>query len=61
MSMSPEQIAIEVGELLLAAGPKIAELVQTIGGRDAFLAALDTALAVARAKTDADIAAKHRP
>jgi hypothetical protein len=59
--MSPEQVVIEVGKLLLAAGPKIAELVQHIGGRDAFLAALDTALAVARAKTDADLAAKHRP
>ena len=59
--MSPEQVVIEVGKLLLAAGPKIAELVQHVGGRDAFLAALDTALAVARAKTDADLAAKHRP
>lgn len=39
--------------------PKLFELFEK-GGRDAVLTALDTALVVARAKTDADLLAKHK-
>lgn len=62
--MTPEQVALQLAlqflEALLAAGPKLFELFRRAGSRDAFLVALDTTLATARAKSDADLARKHR-
>lgn len=40
--------------------PRLVELFTHLGGRDAFLVAVDAALISARAKTDADLDAKHR-
>ena len=51
----------EAFSVVLDAAPKIIELWRALGSRDALLAALDSALATARAKTDDDLAAKHRP
>lgn len=56
--MGAEKILIEFGLLLASAIPKLIELFQH-GGRDGVLVALDGALVVARAKTDADLLAKH--
>lgn len=56
--MDPQIVATVirfVAEIL----PKLVDLFSHVGGRDAFLAALDSALIVARAKTDADLASKH--
>jgi len=58
--MSPTAIAMDFLEAVIAAVPKLFELFRTMGSRDGFLAALDSTLAVARARTDADLAAKHR-
>lgn len=43
---------------LLAAGLSLAS---KLGQRDAFLDAMDAGFAVMRQRTDADLAAKHRP
>lgn len=56
--MDAAQAIVEVGEVIVAAIPKIIELFKH-GGRDAVLTALDAGLAGARAKTDADLEAKH--
>lgn len=39
--------------------PRLIELFQSAGGRDAFLVGIDTMLASARAKADADLVRKH--
>lgn len=57
--MGPEwKLLVDFGVLLASAIPKLIELFQH-GGRDGVLVALDGALVVARAKTDADLLAKH--
>jgi hypothetical protein len=57
--MGPEwKLLMDFGLLLASAIPKLIELFQH-GGRDGVLVALDGALVVARAKTDADLHAKH--
>lgn len=48
---------IEVIARLISIGVSIAE---GLGQRDAFITALDAALAVARAQTDRDLLHKHR-
>jgi hypothetical protein len=58
--MDPAQIALEFAQAVVAAMPALFRLFQQLGSRDAFLAALDAALIAARAKTDADLEAKHR-
>jgi hypothetical protein len=61
--VTPEQIALKLAmdfiEALLRAGPKLFELFRHVGGRDGFLVAIDATLVTARAKTDADLDAKH--
>ena len=59
--MNPSQAAIAFIEALAEATPALLKLWQAAGGsRSAFLTALDSALEVARAKTDTDLDAKHR-
>jgi hypothetical protein len=62
--MSPEQMALKLAmeflEALLEAGPRLFDLFKRAGGRDGFISAIDITLAAARAKTDADLAKKHR-
>jgi hypothetical protein len=53
--------ALDWTRVLLDAAPKLYELWRALGSRDALLAALDSALETARAKTDRDLEAKHRP
>ena len=58
--MSTELQLLEAfGRALAEALPKLIDLFKSVGGRDAFLVALDAALATARAKNDQDLAAKH--
>jgi hypothetical protein len=49
-------IIVEAIAGLIRAGISLA---QRLGQRDSFIAALDGALAMARARTDADLEAKH--
>ena len=58
--MSTETDAIAIAEFLLGLAPKLVELWRTGVSRDAVLVGLDAVLAAARAKTDADLAAKPR-
>lgn len=53
-----EKVLLDFALALASALPKLVELFQH-GGRDAVLVALDAGLATARAKNDADLAAKH--
>jgi hypothetical protein len=58
--MSAESALLEAFlRALFEAGPKLYELFRTMGGRDGFFVALDSALTVARAKVDADLLEKH--
>lgn len=54
--MTAEQIIRAAVEGILA----IISLAESLGQRDAVLAALDATLAAARARTDADLERKHR-
>ncbi len=56
-----EAIVVQILSAVASALPKLIELFKHAGGRDAFLAALDSALIVARAQNDADLAAKQYP
>ncbi len=56
--MDPQLLALAL-RVIAEAMPKLIELFVKLGDRDAFLAALDSALIVARAKNDADLDAKH--
>ena len=49
----------EVVRVAVEAIGAILSLADSLGQRDAVLAALDASLAAARARTDADLAAKH--
>ena len=51
----------EIVRLSIVAIEAVIEMAIKLGARDAVLAALDTTLAVARARTDADLRAKHHP
>lgn len=53
--MTPEQIVRAAVEAILA----IVSLAESLGQRDAVLAALDATLAAVRARTDADLERKH--
>ena len=53
--MSPAEIV----NVAVTAIQAIISLASSLGQRDAVLAALDAALAAARAQTDRDLAAKH--
>ena len=55
--MSPAEIV----NVAVSAIQAIISLASSLGQRDAVLAALDTALAAARAQTDRDLEKKHRP
>jgi len=57
--MSAEAIVMQFLAALASALPKLWELWSRLGDRDAFLAALDSALVTARSTTDADLARKH--
>jgi hypothetical protein len=57
--MSPEIVVKEILSTVANVLPKLIELFSHVGGKDAFLTAVDSTLAVARAKTDADLARKH--
>lgn len=50
----------EVVRVAVEAIGAIISLADSLGQRDAVLAALDASLAAARARTDADLATKHR-
>jgi hypothetical protein len=58
--MTPEGIITSILSALISALPKLMELFSHASGRDAFLAAIDGSLAVARAKTDEDLKRKHQ-
>jgi len=53
--VSPEQIVRVAVEAILA----VVSLAESLGQRDAVLAALDATLAAARGRTDADLNRKH--
>lgn len=53
------KIALEFAQAVADATPTLFRLFASVGGRDKFLVALDAVLATARAKADADLAAKH--
>jgi hypothetical protein len=46
-------------QLLIAVAPKLFALFKTLGGRDAFMVALDAALETARAAHDQELRKKH--
>lgn len=54
------KLAVEFVGALMGAAPKLFELFTHTGGKDAFIVAVDAMLATARAKTDADLTAKHK-
>lgn len=56
---SPEQIALRFAEAVASATPVLFRLFMQAGTRDAFLVALDSALATSRGATNADLARKH--
>lgn len=58
--MDAAKIALDFALVVADAMPTLARLWSQLGERDAFLAALDSTLATARAKTDLDLEAKHR-
>lgn len=51
---------VEIVNVAVGAIQAIISLAASLGQRDAVIAALDAALAAARAQTDRDLAAKHR-
>lgn len=56
-----EAIIVQILSAVASALPKLIELFQHANGRDAFFAALDSALIVAREQNDRDLAAKQYP
>lgn len=57
--MDAAKIALEFAKALADATPMLFELWQKLGGRDAFLASVDSMLAVERARVDEALKRKH--
>jgi hypothetical protein len=58
--MDAAKIALEFAKALADATPLLFELWRSLGSRDAFLAAVDSMLALERKRVDAKLEEKHR-